>query len=83
MAPRGVLWRCSQRRGAVSAQRLKSLHRGQIADQEVVVDGFNGVMQMLDSRGGVGDAGGFDITPASPSFNQPAADNGAFEDPPF
>ncbi len=50
---------------------------------EVVVDGFNGVMQMLDSRGGVGDTGGFDTTPASPSFNQPAADSGAFEDPPF
>ena len=50
---------------------------------EVVVDGFNGVMQMLDSRGAGGDAGGFDTTPASPSFNQLAADNGAFEDPPF
>ncbi len=50
---------------------------------EVVVDGFNGVMQMLDSRGGVGDTGGFDTTPASPSFNQPAVDSGAFEDPPF
>ena len=47
------------------------------------MNGFNGVMQMLDSRGGAGDTGGFDTTPASPSFNQPAADSGAFEDPPF
>jgi single-strand DNA-binding protein len=52
---------------------------------EVVVDGFSGVMQMLDSRGAGGAAGGgdFDSTPASPAVNQPSTDDGAFEDPPF
>ena len=50
---------------------------------EVVVDGFNGVMQMLDSRGGGGDTGGFESAPASPSLTQPETGNGAFEDPPF
>ena len=46
---------------------------------EVVVDGFNGVMQMLDSRGAGGsDGGGFGDAPPPP-----ATGNDPFEDPPF
>ena len=44
---------------------------------EVVVDGFNGVMQMLDSRG-AGDAAE-EYGNAQPT----ATDNDSFEDPPF
>ena len=46
---------------------------------EIVVDGFNGVMQMLDSRGaGGGVGGGFGDAPPTP-----ATGNDPFEDPPF
>ena len=51
---------------------------------EVVVDGFNGVMQMLDSRGAGGDVGGgFENVSSSPPPPPPAPDNDPFEDPPF
>ena len=51
---------------------------------EVVVDGFNGVMQMLDSRDAGGDVGGgFENVSSSPPPPPPATDNDPFEDPPF
>ena len=57
---------------------MNTLQAAVLEPTEIVVDGFSGVMQMLDSRGAGGSGGGFEDTSQPPGTGNPA-----FEDPPF